>query len=202
MDISAIFMASGYSRRFQGNKLLEPLGRCPLYQYGFKQLQKGLQMASPRLTSTIVVVTAYDEIKEWCAAQGAMVCSNNQAAEGISASIRIGVNAIKRDAYAFFVADRPLLTARTIADFLVGFAASGHSLGAVACNGTPMNPAIFQHIYRKELLSLTDDAGAGKLLQAHRQECWKKEVTPWELQDVDTRADAGHLLAYLEGLDK
>lgn len=142
MDISAIFMASGYSRRFQGNKLLEPLGRCPLYQYGFKQLQKGLQMASPRLTSTIVVVTAYDEIKEWCAAQGAMVCSNNQAAEGISASIRIGVNAIKRDAYAFFVADRPLLTARTIADFLVGFAASGHSLGAVACNGTPMNPAI------------------------------------------------------------
>lgn len=30
----------------------------------------------------------------------------------------------------------------------------------------------------------------------------EKEVTPWELQDVDTRADAGHLLAYLEGLDK
>lgn len=197
MDMSAIFMASGFSRRFDGNKLVEPLGGRPLYQYGFMNLKKALRRARPHVTATLVVVTTYDEIADWCAAQGAVVCRNDQAKEGIAASIRIGVEAAEKDAYAFFVADRPLLREDTIADFLVGFVSSGQSLGAMSRDGVPMNPAIFTNAYREELLSLTGDAGAGKLLKGHIKECWKKETTQIEMEDVDTRDDARRLLTYL-----
>lgn len=70
-------------------------------------------------TVQVTVVTAHDAIVSACRAQGIDVIWNGQAGEGMAASLRCAVQAhSEADAWAFFPADQPLLTAETIADFL------------------------------------------------------------------------------------
>ena len=77
-------MASGYSRRFQGNKLLYELEGMPLIAH---TLQKLASLKQDKL----IVVTQYDEIAKLAIAYGAVVIANPYADEGQAASIRLGI---------------------------------------------------------------------------------------------------------------
>lgn len=191
MRLSAVFLASGRGRRFGANKLLTPLHGRPLYQYGFLQLEEGLRLASVAgITSQLVVVSPYAELRAWCAARGAIAVTNGAASEGIAASVRIGTAvASAAEAIAFFVADRPLLEAGTIASFLIGYDHSGLPAGAMETAGSLGNPAVFHHTFQSELMRLCGDRGAGQLLHRLGNDCWHFPVDSWQLQDIDTQAD-------------
>lgn len=195
MHLGLIYLASGQGRRFGCNKLLEPFAGCPLYQHGFRQLWQAAEwVRHDGIDGRLVVISPYETIRTWCEEQGARVYTNQAAQEGIAASIRIGTASLAADAYGFFVADRPLLAAVTIAAFLRGYVASKQPVGAMRTNGVMGNPAIFRSTFQRELFQLRGDRGAGRLLKKYRQQCWLYDVPALELADVDTMADIRRLL--------
>lgn len=195
MHISLIYMASGQGRRFGRNKLLIPFVGRPLYQHGFLQLREGMESVRQEgIGCDIVVVSPYEELRQWCREQGALVYPNGASQEGIATSVRIGTAALDSDAYGFFVADRPLLRAQTIASFLTGYVHSGQPVGAMRTSGIVGNPAVFRSTFRQELMSLRGDCGAGVLLKKYGKQCWVYDASETELSDIDTVADARVLL--------
>lgn len=74
MHIALIYMASGFSRRFGGNKLLAPLAGIPLYRHGFDHLQDAARRIESALSCScrLYVVCQYDEILSWCRAHDAI----------------------------------------------------------------------------------------------------------------------------------
>ena len=81
MHIALIYMASGFSRRFGGNKLLAPLAGIPLYRHGFDHLQDAARRISVSLSCSccLYVVSQYDEILSWCRAHDAIAVKNAAA---------------------------------------------------------------------------------------------------------------------------
>ena len=199
MQIAAIYMASGQGKRFGSNKLLYSLGGRPLYQHGFIHLQQALQhlQAENGWGCSLIVVSVYEEILSWCRSQGTVAVYNDQAAEGIAASTRLGVKqAGFADRYAFFVADQPLLQTATIEGFLRSFMASGYKLGCVHDGSRQGNPGIFDISFREELLQLHGEQGGRTILRSHSDAIWYGRVRPEELLDMDRPEDAAIIGTY------
>ncbi|WP_301860287.1 nucleotidyltransferase family protein [uncultured Megasphaera sp.] len=194
MDIALVYLASGKGRRFGSNKLLCSVGGRPLYQYGWTKLQR-LQAA---FGYRLLAVTAYPEILMYCNSQGGHAVYNEQADEGMAASVRLGVQYVgQADAYAFFPADQPLLQYDSIHSFLQGFAASGKSAGAMTDGRHLMSPAVFSAVHCCELLQLHGDVGGRHILRAQGKNLWIYEPPRQELIDVDTQETLHQLQHYL-----
>ena len=184
--LALIYMASGFGRRFGSNKLLYELQGRPLYQWGFNHLHAAAKV----LKAQLIVVSSYGEILDWCKKQQALVVLNQESREGMAASLRFGVAAAgSAEAYAFFVADQPYLTAETILKFLQGFTASGCSRGCFNRSGVDGSPAVFTAVYRQQLLGLKGDCGARSLLRAEPETVWRFTAPAEELLDIDTPDD-------------
>lgn len=122
MKIQLVLMASGFGRRFGGDKLSAVAAGRPLYSYGLTSLCQGAQAFLPLsgIDCSVTVVTAHNDIAEACRRKHIDVVWNHQALEGMAASIRIVVGTYPdRDVWGFFPADQPLLTGQTISLFCV-----------------------------------------------------------------------------------
>ena len=95
-------LASGYSRRFQGNKLLYELDGMPLIAHT-------LQKLSALKPHSLIVVTQYEEVEKLANDYNAVVVFNTQAREGQSSSIRLGIKRSDADQAMLCVADQPYL---------------------------------------------------------------------------------------------
>lgn len=192
MHIALIYMASGFGRRFGGNKLLAPLAGKPLYRHGFDQLQDAARRISVSLSCSccLYVVSQYDEILSWCRAHGAIAVKNTAAGEGMAASVRLGVETSAAvDAWAFFAADQPFLSGKTISDFVMQYAQSGCGIGCAVSGCRRGSPAIFSHVYKDELLALQGDKGGRAILEKYKDDLWSFTMPEGELCDIDTRDD-------------
>lgn len=180
--IACIVLASGFGRRFGGNKLLEPVEGKPLYRHVLDQL-----VPLHGEDRQVLVVTQYPEVETVARSLGLQVCRNPDAAEGISASIRHGVAALpEAEWYSFFVADQPYLRGETVERFLHQAVHSGKTLASVIAQGRPGNPTVFYRTWRRDLLALRGDVGGRRILKAHPSEVFWYEVPLEELQDIDT----------------
>ena len=202
MEIAVIYMASGFGKRFGGNKLLHLLCGKPLYQHGLDQVQEAVSRLEQagEISCQLIVVSQYAEIVEACCKQGIEARLNQHAATGITASIRVGIEAAGPvDAYAFFVADQPLLQAATIAAFLSGYSHSGKSLGCMKADSHRGNPSIFAAPFKAELLSLKGDKGGSSILQGYADEnLWLCPAESTELMDIDTREMVAKAAAFIK----
>lgn len=192
MHIALIYMASGFSRRFGGNKLLAPLAGKPLYRHGFDQLQDAARRISVSLSCSccLYVVSQYDEILSWCRTHDAIAVKNTAAGEGMAASVRLGLEAsAAADAWAFFAADQPYLSGEAIGNFVVQYAQSGCGIGCAVSGSRRGSPAIFSHVYKDELLALQGDRGGRAILETYEDDLWQFAVPEGELCDIDTRDD-------------
>lgn len=110
MNVGLILMASGFGRRFGGNKLLTRVEGRPL-------IDRAMDAYPPRLFARTAVVSQYHGILSLAARRGYFPCPNPGAREGISASIRAGLSAMDgTDGALFAVCDQPWLTAESVAD--------------------------------------------------------------------------------------
>lgn len=167
VKIQLVLMASGFGRRFGGHKLAALVHGRPLYTYGMKSLCQAAQAFLPcsGIDCRVTVVTAHADIASACRKQGVAVLWNEQAEEGMAASLRCAVEAHSTaDAWAFFPADQPLMTAGTIVEFLRQFIASGAPAGCMHNGDRPCSPAIFRRVYQPELLALHGDTGGRRFL--------------------------------------
>ncbi|MDO4555621.1 MAG: nucleotidyltransferase family protein [Lachnospiraceae bacterium] len=192
--MKAIILAAGNSKRFCGNKLLEPFHGKPLYRYT-------VDMALSLPFEEIILVTQYEDIlkegqKRKEAGENLTVVHNDCPEEGIARSIRLGtIAAGKGYDLMFFVCDQPFLKRESLLFMMQTFEEEkkGKILCAACKDGFGKektgNPNIFSRCYYEEFFSLLGEQGGKKIIRNHLDEVKYFYMDEKELIDFDYRED-------------
>lgn len=178
--LSAIVMASGFSNRFgQENKLLMPLGQVTM-------IERTVQTLIDSWINEIILVTQYEEIAAIFANNPSVkVIMNPYAAEGISASIRLGVAASQENHGIMFVpGDQALLQSKTLNSLSCNYMGSHKKIIIPVYKGIPGSPKIFPPSLRNQLMQLTGDQGGREILQ-HNKSLIEKQHFKQVLDNLD-----------------
>lgn len=199
--IAFIILASGSSKRFNGNKLIHKfnqLGNKTLFENTINKITNVKQLFKEdeklkHIETSVIAVSIYDDIinksfenKDYNAVY------NSKHNEGISASIKFGINeALKNnsDLFAFFVCDMPFLESYDIFNMIKLFLYSHKNIGAMFTNDRPSNPAIFSSKYINDILNLENDNGALKIIKKNIDDAFFYTIDENKLKDIDTKED-------------
>lgn len=186
--VALILMASGSSKRFgDDNKLLHIVNGRELFRYGLDALIKAKKILNDYGITAKVFMTD-GNISE---CEGVEIINNPDRLEGIAGSIRHGTEAaIKNNCNAvlFLAGDQPNFPAEDIARLVREFLCSGKSYGC-AYSTYPANPGIFDSLVYGELLKLSGDTGALRIIKQNPQRTHYYVVSPEKLLDIDTLTD-------------
>lgn len=184
MRLGGVLLASGQGKRFGSNKLLAEVEGVPLYRRAMDTLaEAGLHR--------LAVCSPYPEILAAGENSGFLPLRNDHAAEGISASVRLGLSAMDDlDGVLFSVCDQPYLTTKSIIRIIDSFQQSKTAICALSWAGRRGNPVIFPRDLFGELAALTGDVGGGAVIRRHPDRLILVEAfSPKELSDVDKPDD-------------
>lgn len=178
-----ILLAAGRSARFgEADKLQQPYLGSPLAFHVVTALEAVPFARRLAVTSD----TSLD-----FAARGYDVVRNDEPAEGMSRSVKMGVQAAREDdpkAVLISLADMPRVTAAHIYR-LLDYADGDDTILASSDGERPRPPALFGRNHFDWLLSLTGDKGAREMIaKAHHM-----VAVANELIDVDTPEDLERL---------
>jgi len=184
-ELVGILLAAGSARRFGSHKLLAELPDGE--PVGLRAARNLIQV----LPVSLAVIRPGDQVlAERLAATGIALIKNPHAATGIAASIRVGVSAgSEADGWLIALADMPWIrpaTIRAVADAL----RAGAAMAAPTCGGRRGHPVGFSARRRSQLLSLSGDRGARRLLEDAGPDLRLVETADTGiLRDIDTPAD-------------
>jgi len=186
--IAAVVLAAGASTRMGTPKLLLPLR-------GKSILRHITETALASRTDAVVVVLGAhaEQLRGEVEGTGANVVINPDWQEGLSASIRVGVEAASSlsedlEAVILLLADQPLVTAETIDTLIQRFRATGKAIVASAYAGTLGPPVLFARPLFLELLTLEGDRGAKEVFERYPGQIEAIPV-PDGAVDIDTQED-------------
>ncbi|MGK0465158.1 molybdenum cofactor cytidylyltransferase [Clostridium sp.] len=179
--ISAIILAAGYSRRMGVNKLL-------LKYRGKSLIQSTIDTILQCGFSEVILVGREEEVIEIGNINELIVVENQNAEEGISESIRLGVQHAKEvDGYMFFTADQPFLDVDTIKSLIREFIENPTYIIVPRCDVRRGNPVIFPPDLKEDFLKLEGDIGGKTIINENLDRVKFVETSDsWELFDVDT----------------
>lgn len=186
MNIGAIILAAGHSRRMGKQKLLLPLG-------GRTLIDQVVEEVLASAVDHIVVVVSQDEEKvkqELSKHRVALVVNPDPAGEMLS-SVRCGVKALPKDCEAAMVVlgDQPGMKAAMVRELIATFRKSG-GIVVPAHRGRRGHPTLFASRYFDEVLSQFEEVGLRGLLQAHPEDVYELEIDdPAALDDLDHPGD-------------
>jgi len=194
LKIGCVIMAAGRSSRFGRNKLLEEIG-------GKSLICRALESVPAEMLYKTVVVTGYPEIKSQAEERGFSVVRNERPEDGISLSIRLGLNELQDvDAVMFVVCDQPYLKRQSVAAALESYLEHPDQILSMSNNGRRGNPCIFPSALFPELLKLEGDVGGSAVIRKHDELMQLFEVAEVaELEDVDHEADLVRNLVVVRG---
>ncbi len=180
-EIGCVLLAAGNSRRFRGNKLTAEINGKPLIEYALKAIP------SDKLSS-VVTVTQYEEAAALSAAFGFSCIRNDRPGEGLSRSVRLGLEALSSQcgAVLFMAADQPLLTRKSVAGLIDFYRGNPNHIVSASSGTQRGNPCIFPKKYFPSLAALTGDNGGSVVIRAHTEDLLLFPVSPHELLDADT----------------
>lgn len=191
--IVGILLAAGRGSRFDAtgerNKLMQhmPDGRT---------VAASAATALRDVLETVVAVVpeGADKLSEELSAAGCMICECATRQQGLSESIRHGIQALAgAGGWIIALADMPCVQAATVVQ-LADALRKGAGIAAPVHQNIRGNPVGFSAMYRSELLSLNGDAGARFLL--HTRPVVLVEVDdPGIFQDIDIENDLAMLRA-------
>jgi molybdenum cofactor cytidylyltransferase len=186
--VVAIVLAAGFSSRFGSPKLLAPLAGRPVLQHVLDAL------AAAGVDDVAVVLG--DEHEAAVAAiawRGERRVVNERPGDGLSSSLRVGLDAAAEDAGAEAVlvvlGDQPALRPRAIRS-VIGAAEANPALfvrARHAADGAP-NPVLVRRAAWAMVAGLSGDRGLGPLLAA-RPELVLEVAVEGASPDVDTPDD-------------
>ncbi|MFO1143461.1 MAG: nucleotidyltransferase family protein [Amaricoccus sp.] len=163
--VAAIVLAAGAGRRMRGSdKLLEPVAGRPV-------LRAVAEAALASRAAEVVVVLPRGATARRAALGGLPVCLVEAAdpAEGMAASLRVGLAAVeaRADAIVVLLADMPEVDAAAIDRVIAAFdpAAGAEICRADSEAGVPGHPVLFGSRHFPALSALTGDRGARALLR-------------------------------------
>ena len=196
-----IILASGSSKRFNGNKLLyqfKSLNGKTLFENTIERISEVKKMINKdkkikSIDIQILGMSIYDEIlnKKFENKDYEAIYNENHN-EGISGSIILGTKeALKMnaDSFAFFVCDNPFLKSDDIFMMLKYFYYSQKNIGSMYANNSPSNPAIFSMKYKDDILNLKGDNGALSIIKNNMKDAFFYTINENKLKDIDTNED-------------
>lgn len=182
-----IVLAAGLSTRLGRNKLLLPMGVKPVVAWTVENA-----LAAP--LGEVIVVTGHEREAVEAALRGlpVRVVYNPDYAQGQSTSLQAGVRAASPgcECFVFFLGDQPLIGPEVVTTLLERFRRDHPPIVVPVFAGRRGNPVLVHAGLRRELLSLSGDAGARPLLEARADSVAAVEVdTPAVRMDVDREED-------------
>jgi molybdenum cofactor cytidylyltransferase len=186
-NMGIIILAAGSSSRFNGVKQLS-------MHHDRTFIRHALSEAANAEKNTIVVLGAnVEEVKREIADLDAQAVFNSHWEEGISSSIRCGLNALLKgdpdaEAAIFMVCDQPFVSSSLLKELMATYAATNKQIVASAYGNTFGTPVLFEKTFFPALLSLKGQSGAKKVIS----ENMGSTVTvafPMGTIDIDTKND-------------
>ena len=172
LRIGCLVMAAGSASRFGGNKLAAEID-------GKMLIEHALDAVPADEFARVTVVTQYDEVLVLAKKHGFEVLVNPFPEWGASHTIKLGTEAMEDcDAILYQVADQPLLRQESVRAEIEFFRQHPESIVAMGHGGVRGNPCIFP--------ALTGDLGGSAVIRRHADELKLFDVSPDELEDVDT----------------
>lgn len=184
-NIAAIVLAAGRSTRMGGpNKLLATLDGRPLVRIAVENA-----LASGAASVTVVTGHMADRVGEALDGLEVAVVHNPDYAQGLSTSLKAGIQALPEDAEAAIVllADMPRVSSASIDRILAAYNPAAGSLIVVpTVKGKRGNPVLWSRRYFEELLAIKGDVGARHLIGAHGEAVVEVEIDDSIRLDLDT----------------
>lgn len=184
--IAGVLLAAGLSLRAGRPKLLLPFGNKALVELAIENL---LQVG---LNELIVVIGAFKEqIGPTVMRYPVKAIYNPDYTSGMASSLRLGVASVSEKAVGFLIAlaDMPFVEPWVIKKLLEAFT-KGARIVAPSYRGVRGHPVIFHKCYKEELLALSGDEGAKRIIERHKGELCLIEVEASSVVfDIDTEED-------------
>jgi molybdenum cofactor cytidylyltransferase len=191
--IAAVILAAGGSKRLGRLKQLEPWGS------GMTLLGRVVETTKQFGLDEVWVIlgSGADEVLDHVDLSDCGVVENPEWEEGLSSSLRVGLDALTRlskaDAALVVMGDQPGVDPDLVADLIVRRRKTKAMAVVPKYRYTRGNPVLIDRAIWPRLMSLEGDVGARQLLQAHPEwveEVWVESLPP---RDVDTAADVEEL---------
>jgi molybdenum cofactor cytidylyltransferase len=208
VQVSAILLGAGESKRMGMDKLSLPWGRKTVLEHCLKTLLRS------KVKEVVVVLN--DRMK-WIAehpndqkvhperrcfnppskvgfgdAERVKVVNNPHYKRGMSTSVRRGLQAIDPGSRGILIAlgDQPLIKTRTINALIRVFVQRKGTIVVPSFRGNQGHPVIFHCRYQKELLKLKGDVGGRSIIEKHPEEVSLVRVRSESVtKDMDTWKD-------------
>lgn len=183
-----LLLAAGMSHRLGRPKQLLDFG-------GESLLKRTATRALQSKIGPVYVVTGAENDKIDMELSGLKVerIENKEWKEGMASSIRNGLQAAitknpSTDGVLIMVCDQPEVTAGLLQKLMTLQADNGAAIAASAYGGISGTPAVFHSSLFHELMALSGDTGARKIMQRHSTDLVQ---LPFEAgsQDIDTESD-------------
>ncbi len=192
MNIAALVLAAGPSRRLGRAKQLEPWGDGTLLEHVLQNVA-----GWPVDETWVVLGASSDEILDKVALGDVGIVVNPEWEEGLASSLRAGLDAIARsrsaDAALIALGDQPDIDPEVVRQIIDRYEETGAMAVVPKYRYTWGNPVLVDRTLWPRLMSIEGDQGARKLLQAHPEwveEVWVETLPP---RDVDTEDDVEQL---------
>ncbi len=190
--IAALVLAAGGSSRLGRPKQLVDWGGRPLLTHVLAEVA-----AWPAMRVVVVLGAVAEEVLDAVEFGDAEVVINPEWEEGLASSIRVGLDALSRDARvtAAFVAlgDQPGVPVDVPSGLLAAYRAGHQPVVVPKYRYTRGNPVLIDRRVWPALMGLAGNEGGRRLFQAHPewvQEVWFDTLPP---RDVDTEDDVAEL---------
>ncbi|MBD2743906.1 nucleotidyltransferase family protein [Coleofasciculus sp. FACHB-1120] len=186
--VGLIILAAGASTRMGTPKQLL------LYQ-GRSFLRHTAEIAIASLCQPIVVVLGAnaEQIKPEVSELPIQIVENPQWAEGMSSSIRVGIEALDNlnqslDAVAIALCDQPFISSQLLNQIVEAYQVTRRPIIASEYAGSLGVPALFSRALFPELMSLKTTEGAKQIIKKHSPEVFRIPF-PGGAIDIDTPKD-------------
>jgi molybdenum cofactor cytidylyltransferase len=193
--VGAVVLGAGESRRFGRPKLTLPYRGVPLIRRAVDAAAEG------GCTDIVAVLGAAAEVhKPLLAGSAARIILNPHYKEGMSSSIRAGIEALGPECTAavILLADQPRIDGGTIRALLEAYRTSGRRIVAARYGEVRGAPVLFDRALFLHLLVLDGDHGARTVIEAYPQEVVEVVIPAAAAVDVDVPDD----LERVRGLDQ
>src|ERR687885_2161258 len=195
--VGLIILAAGASTRMGSPKQLLP------YQ-GRSFIRHITEVAIASLCQPIAVVLGAhaERIKPEISQLPIQIVENQQWAEGMSSSIRVGLEALlavnqNLEAVVIALCDQPFVSAQTLAQIVESYRFTGKPIIASEYAGTLGVPVLFSRALFSELMTLNSTEGAKQLIKKHIHEVFSVPF-PEGAIDIDTPKDYEQFQALIE----
>ncbi|GAA0744780.1 molybdenum cofactor cytidylyltransferase [Clostridium oceanicum] len=192
--VTAIIMASGFSKRMGKNKLMMNFKGKPIIKHVIDNIKN-------ICFNEIIFIGRDKDVLDIAKKEGLNTFENTKAYKGKSEAIKIAVkNAKTSDGYMFLVGDQPFIDEKTIKTLLDVFEKNKDKIIIPKYRGRKGNPTIFPFKYKDDLMKITGDEGGKTIINSNLDKRIFVQINSEKpLIDIDTMEEYKKLVGGLYG---